>query len=74
MIADRCWRAKARAMTRNVPPQRGHTVTSNSNARLRRCAQVSCVGLAVSGLLVRFVTFEVVVCVVRFLRGLPGTI
>ena len=28
-------------MTRNVPPHKGHTVTSNSNARLRRWAQVS---------------------------------
>lgn len=61
-------------MTRNVPPHKGHTVTSNSNARLSRCAQVSCVGSAVSGLFVRFGRFEVVVCVVRFLRGLPGTI
>ncbi len=49
-------------------------VTSNSSARLSRCAQVSCVGSAVSGLFVRFTTFEVEVCVVRFLRGLPGTI
>ena len=61
-------------MTRNVPPHKGHTVTSNSNARFSRCAQVSCVGSAVSGLLVRFERFEVAVCLVRFLRGLPGAI
>ena len=61
-------------MTRKVPPHKGQTVTSNSNARLSLCAQVSCVGLAVSGLLVRFGRFEVVVCVVRLLWGLPGTI
>ena len=36
------------AMTRSVPPQWGHTVTSISNTRLSRCAQVSgavgCIG------------------------------
>lgn len=53
-------------MTRDVPPQRGHRVTSNSNAGLIRCAQVSCVGSAAFGSLGRFGRFEVAVCVVRY--------
>lgn len=53
------------AMTLNLPPHSGQMVTSNSNARLSRFAQVSCVSSAVSGLFVRFGRVEVEVCAVR---------
>ena len=37
------------AMPRNVPSHKGRPVTSNSNARLGRCAQVRCLGREGSG-------------------------
>ena len=60
-------------MTRKLPPQRGQTVTSNSNARLSRCAQVSgedSVGWLWFG---RFDGLEESGLWARGLRGLPGT-
>ena len=60
-------------MHRNVPPHRGQTVTSNSKARLSRCAQVSRVGSGGCGRVGRLGGFERSGLWVRFFRGLPGT-